>query len=236
MLGVVATVGTAEQLINADVLAFLQGCRNHYVQNIRDYTCRFVKHERLEGNLVPEQHIDVHFREAPYSVAMHWVKNAGRAKRISYVKGRWAKNGNEYMLAEPSGILGLLIPGGVKRDIHGSAARAASRRTVDQFGFKNSLELIVKYCLLATDDPEYDLRYVGSGTLGGRECFIVERRLPYTDEDGLYPDRLLRVYIDKEWLVPTGVYAYSDLEKKELLGSYLWLNVRLNPGLSNGDF
>ena len=65
---------------------------------------------------------------------------------------------------------------------------------------------------------------------------MIERRLPYTGEDGPYPDRLLAVFIDSEWLVPTGCFAYADDAKQDLLGSYVLTDVEFNTGLSDEDF
>ena len=225
-----------EKEVAADPPAFLRSCRKRCADTVHDYRCRFIKRERLNDALTPDQHIDVLFRESPYSVDMRWVKNPSAAQRVSYIAGRWADDGDELFLVEPAGLLGLLVPGGVKRSIHGPAAKAASRRSIDQFGFKNSLDLIIKYCDLAAGSPEYGLRYVGTGTLDGRRCYVIERFLPYTGVDGPYPDRRLVVYIDSEWLVPTGVFAYADDEKNELLGTYLLIDVEFNAGLTDADF
>ena len=44
------------------------------------------------------------------------------------------------------------------------------------------------------------------------------------------------LHLDQEWLLPTAVYCYADHEGKELLGSYVFTNVRLNTGLGDADF
>ena len=104
------------------------------------------------------------------------------------------------------------------------------------FGFKNTLDLIIKYCEMAEGDPRYDLRTIGRGVLDGRACYVLKRRLPFTRPDDPYPNRLLVIYIDREWLVPTGCFAYADDGGNELLGSYVTTSVELNPGLTEADF
>ncbi len=225
-----------ERFAASDPLGFLRMCRRHYIDNVSDYHCRFIKRERLRGVLTDEQEMEVLFRETPFSVDVRWVRNAGRAKRVSYVAGRWTKDGREFAMIYPAGLLGLLLPRGVKRDIHAPDVRAAARATIDRFGFKNTLDEIIKNCEAARGDPDYDLRYLGCGTLDDRSCLVFERRLPYTGPDGSYPSRLLVIHIDREWLVPTGCFAYADDEARELLGSYVSTNVEFNVGLSDEGF
>ncbi len=235
-LAMLGTHESRERLLAEQPLAFLRACRLHYDETVTDYRCRFVKEERIKGALGPEQKMDVLFREQPFSVDLVWTANPGRAKHVSYVQGRWVEDGNEMMLAVPSGVLGLLVPGGVKRAINGKAALARSRKPISNFGYKNSLDLIIKYCELARGHSEFRLEFLGVVDHHGRDAYLLERVLPYSGEGGVYPDRLLRIYIDTEWLVPTGVYAYMDDEAKTPLGKYLLLDPEFNVGLNDLDF
>lgn len=225
-----------ERFAAADPLSFLKRCREHYFDNVADYRCLFTMQELNDGVVSPEQGIEIHFREKPFSVRMDWVKNPGPASRVSYVASRWTRDGRELALIKPSGVLGWLVPGGVKRYIHAADVLAASRRPIDRFGFLNTLELIIHYCRRAKGHPQYDLRYVGRGLLDDRPCYVFERRLPYTGPDGPYPDRLLTCYIDRQWLVPTGCISYLDDAMDRLLGRYILTNVQFNVGLTDEDF
>ncbi len=225
-----------EVLASQDPLAFLYSCRDRYDDKVADYRCYFTKQERVHDELLPEQGIDVSFRQQPFSVDMSWVKNPRRAKHATFVAGRFHEDGQDLAVFVPSGVLGALLPSGVRRSIHGPEATSESRKTIDQFGFRNSLDLIIKFCELAKGHPEYDLRYIGKGRLNERPCFMFERHLPYTGADGDYPDRVLEVYIDQEWLVPTGCIAYSDDAKEMLLGRYIHSDVEFNVGLTDVDF
>jgi hypothetical protein len=223
-------------LVSKDPLAYLKACRESYDQSIQDYRCRFIKQERIDNKWGLEQHIDIRFREKPFSVDMTWVKNPGRAARVNYVKGRHAADGKEMLVAYPAGVLGLLVPNGVKRDINGEAALASSRKPIDRFGFKNSLDLIIKFCEQAENDPAFRLQYNGIEFFHNRRCFVIERLLPYDGERGAYPDRLLRIFMDCEWSVPIGVYAFADDGGFEPIGTYLLLDATFNVGLTDADF
>jgi len=222
----------------ADPLAFLKMCHEHYRSTVRDYRCTFQIRERESpaGELGPQQEIEVRFRENPYSVDMRWVKNPVRAKRVNYVAGRWQRGGRELAMIYPSGVVALLTPAGVKLDIHSPEVRESSRRPVDDFGFRRTLELIIANCGKAASDPAYDLRYIGEDKLDGRPSIVLRRLLPYTGPDGPYPDRMLRIYIDREWLVPTGCYAFADDQGRESIGTYVTTDIEMNVGLTDDDF
>ena len=186
--------------------------------------------------LKPEQEMRVLFRANPVSVDMRWIRNAGIAKRVNYVAGRWIEDGRELFWVELTGLLALIAPNGVRRDIHGREAKRAARGSIDRFGFKSTLDRIIELCEAAKDDPQYDLRYVGRAEFDGRPTYVLERRLPYSAKGGFYPERLLQVHIDCEWLVPTACIGFADEQRETLIGSYTMTDVEMNVGLVDDDF
>ena len=226
-----------EKLVATAPLSLLEKGLQRCERSIRDYTVTFTKQERIGGKLRPEQQIEVKFKEEPFSVLMQWVRNPDKARRVIYVQGhRVDEQGRELALAEPEGAIARLLVPSIALPINGSEAQATSRRTIDQFGFENALELIIKYCRLAATEKGFDLRYVGDGTVGGRETYVLERVLPYAGENGAYPDRRAVVHLDKQWLIPLSTHCYADDAKTELLASYVFTDVRLNVGLTDRDF
>ncbi len=225
-----------ERLARRDPLTFFKFCLAQYDRNVRDYRVTFTKQEMVGEKLSPEQVTEVRFREAPFSVDMVWMQNPGRADRVLYVKGsRLDKAGRELALVRPAGLLGGI---GLKvwREIHGGDAQREARRTVDQFGFKNTLELIIKYSEQAAAEGKLELEFVGNGEIDGRATYVFERRLPYAGEEAVYPDRLLVIHVDKEWLLPTGCFSYADDDGADLLGRYLLTEAEFNVGYGDADF
>ena len=110
--------------------------------------------------------------------------------------GRWRRSDREHAVVYPRGLLALIAPIGIKIDIHADHVRRAGRRTIDTFGFRHTLEHIIKYSEMAKGDPAYDSRYVGRGNINGRMTLVFERFLPFTGEDGTYPDRVQVINID----------------------------------------
>jgi len=232
-----------ERLIRHDPLEALRQARDRLVREGSDYACTFVKQERMPSGISAEQEVQVKFRPQPYSVFMHWIRNPGLAQRAIYVAGRWRDESaanpdlRELALCQP-GKLATLFVKSIKQPIHGMMAKRSSRRTIDQFGFKRALDLLIKYGDLAASRNELDLVFQGESYFDGRPVWVLRRHLPYTGETGRYPDRTADIYIDKEYQVPVAVYCYSDDARspQNLLGKYEYRNVQFDAGLTVKDF
>jgi hypothetical protein len=234
---VTTPTATYEQMAKRDPMGFLQYCWDRYRANVRDYACVFTKQELIANEVLPPQVAEVRVREEPFSVDMDFVENIRECKRALYVEGKWKDtDGTPMALAKPGGALLRAIVPKILQPIYGPRAEKASRRSIDQFGFDKSLELIIKYSRKAEAAGQLDLDYVGTGTIGGRPTFVLERRLPYDGDEENYPDALLIIHIDQEHLVPSACYAYADLAGKELLGSYVYTDVQFNRGFTADDF
>jgi hypothetical protein len=226
-----------DDLARTDPLALLQMALQRYQKSVSDYQCIFTKQERIRGKLGQEQQIQVRFREMPFSVLMEWTRNAGDAKRVLYVQGLWQNNdGEDLAKIEPQGAIARLLVRSVALPISGSTAKAQSRRTIDKFGFGNALKLIIDYAAAAVQTGQGSLVYAGQGELEGRPTWILKRTLPYTADGGDWPDRILIVHIDREWLLPIACYTYADDAQETMLAKYEFSNVRLNTGLTPKDF
>lgn len=226
------------ELARRDPEAFLIHCRSAYDRrNVRDYSCTFTTQQLVAGKMTPVQESAVRFREDPFSVDMEWVKNATAAKRALYVEHAWTdQSGRELAWFKPAGALIKFFIPKLKQPIDGPRAKAASRRTLDQFGFRRTLQLIIKYTRRGRLNGELELHYVGEGQIDQRPTFVFERHLPFTGREEPYPDALLRYHIDQQWLVPTGCFSFDDHEGTELLGSYVITDVQFNIGLGDDDF
>jgi hypothetical protein len=226
-----------EELAVRNPVQFLQRALERYRLSVRSYRAVFEKQEQIAGRLSDRQVIEIKFREQPFSVAMHWLLNPFRAERVLYVAGsRVTDDGRELALVRPTGVISVLVPR-VTRDIHGADSAKASRRTIDEFGFANTLQLILDFSQLAAKRGELTLVYKGTSEIDGRPTYLFERKLPLPGKDGpQYPDCTLLFHIDKAWLLPVACYSFADENEQELLGSYVYRDVRLNCGLTDADF
>lgn len=226
---------TLDERAARDPVGFVQFCLDRYDAGVRDYTCTFTKQELIADKLSAEQEMRAFFREKPFSVRLEWTKNEDKCSRVLYVADRWIEKGKQFAVVEPGAIARLFIPY-VMREIDGADARKSSRRTINQFGLRNSLELILKYCRLSEQKGLLDFKYVGKGEVNGRETLVFERVLPYTGETGPWPDRVLVVHIDREYLLPSLCMAYADEAKQVLLGKYMTTDLKLNANLPDSTF
>lgn len=228
-------IPTAEELAAEDPIGFLQRALDQYDRSVRDYTCTFTKQELVNGRMTEEQVMKAYFRERPFSVRLEWIQNMDKAARVLYVADRWVKDGKQLAVVEPGAIARLFVSH-VMREIDGKDAQKSSRRTIDQFGLRNSLALTIKYARMGIEKGVGTLVYAGNGSVNERETLVFERRLPYTAEGGEWPDRLLVVHLDKELLLPTLCTAYADDARQVLLGKYMSTDVKINANLDDEVF
>lgn len=232
-----------ERLVRTDPLSALIEARERLIRESRDYVCTFVKQEMVGSRIRAEQELDIKFRPEPFSVVMKWVRNPGLAQRAIYVKGKWIDEDatdpelREQAVCQPVKLLSIFTKS-LKQPIHGTMAKRAARRSIDEFGFKRALDLLIQYCETAQSRGELSLEFLGETHFDGRPVWLVRRHLPYTGEGGMYPDRTADVFIDQEHYIPIAVYCYSDesREPENLLGKYEYRNVRFDVGLTEKDF
>lgn len=232
-----------ELLMRREPLKALIEARAQHVRDVVDYECLLVKQELLKSGMSQEQEIKVKFRHSPYSVYMEWVRNPGMAVRVLYVKGRWRDltaedpDERELAIAQP-GIIARLFVKSVKEPIHGRLASKVSRRFVDDFGFEKTLDRLIKVSEQAQIRGDLDLKFCGESQFDGRPVWVIRRRLPYSAEGGLYPDRIAEILVDKVFRVAVAVYCYGDDEKQpnNLIAKYEFRSVRMGAGLTDKDF
>lgn len=226
------------ELVRRDPAGVIRLAIERYDHEISDYTCMFQKHERIGNKLRKPEEIEVRYREAPRSVFMIWKKNADQVKRVLFqdMPEFVNKKGEKLARVEPAGALIRLVVSDIMMPIHGKRASKSSRRPIDQFGFHAALDMLERDNLFAQENGDLDLRYEGESEIDGRPTWVLVRYLPYDGPDSRYPNAKLIVHVDQEWLLPVALHGYADRDSRELLCSYVYTNVTLNPGLSDSAF
>ncbi len=214
-----------ERLASTDHVSLLKQALANYRDNYQDYTCTFIKHERINGRFRDEQEIEVKFLDQPFSVAMRWTKNAPAGDRVLYIEGKH----NGQMLVQPKGLLGALV-GTVKRAPDGPDAMANTRRPVTLFGFRRLMESLLEVNELASNRGEGKFTFEGYKTKA-RKVMILNRVLPPKKD---YPAKTTIWYLDIDHLVPIGLEA-SDWDDQKTC-QYSYSNVKFNVGLTESDF
>jgi hypothetical protein len=211
-------------------VAFLEKCLERYDRDgVQGYSLIMHKQERVSGKLQPSEEMQIHFREKPFSVFMHWMSGASRADRVLYVEG---KNNNQ-MLVHPSGIAGTFVKV-VTRDPEGAEARQSGRYGIKDFGLKKTLGRTLHDWKAARDEGTLEAKYLGVkdiAELDDRPCYILRRTVANPKDNGAAQ---VTIYIDKETWFQTG----SVLKDKEgkLLGEYLYHDIKVNPQFKASQF
>ena len=218
----------AEHLGGEDPLGLIRRAQENYHKFVRDYTCTLIKQERINGHLKAPEKIDVWFKEDPFSVLMIWQKPKGLVDTLLYVE----KDGNRTILVHPAGLAGMLVRT-VRRDIDDPRLKKSSLRTPAGFGFGRVLDGMVKTYEEADKNGDLVIEQLDNKVLDDRECLVLRRKLPMDKGyDTLYPT--LYIYLDKQYLLPTGTEGYDTAGN--LIGCYRYLDVRFNRGLTDELF
>lgn len=199
-------------------------------REVRGYTAVLHKHERIGGQLVPPEVVEVAFREEPHSVRLNWLKGARRAGTVLYVQGE----NNNKVLVKPAGLLGSMF-GIVERGPDSDDARQSGRYPLPEFGIRRGMERILATWVAAQKRQALHVEYLETrpiADLGDRTCHVL-RRTGYERpaRDGIAE---LTLYVDSETWLQTGTVLRDD--KGELIASYFFRNVQLNPTFSAGQF
>lgn len=228
-----------EQLLKTDPMAVVRLGRERFTRSVSDWRAILTKQELLPNGLSAVQEIEVRCRALPQTLYLLWRKNASGVRRALYAPGdpRFVDGyGRALARVEPNGALVRLITTDVFVQIHGPDARKNSRRTIDECGFAAIFASLERVNARAAARGVLDLRYVGPGEIDGRPTFRIVRNLPASGPDAGYPDRRMVLHLDQDWLLPVAVYSYGDTEETQLLGSYVFTKVELNPGLGDASF
>jgi hypothetical protein len=120
-------------------IALLNDARQHF-ENVRDYECRLVKSERINGTLLPECVLTMKVRNRPQSVYLHCESpEAEKGLEVCYVEG--ANNG--MMRVHPPGIKGIL--GFWSVATNDPRALKKSRHCVTEAGLGNLIDGTARY-------------------------------------------------------------------------------------------
>jgi hypothetical protein len=217
------------QEISPNVLGELvTGARKTY-QKINDYSCILVKQERVGGKLLPEQTALMTARTQPFSV---WMKFSAplniSGQEVCYVAGK----NNGKMRVKPAGLKGAF--GYVTIPVDDARALAQNRHTVDSAGLGAMIEQIATAQALCRDSKSTTT--FAEYQFNGKMC----HRIEITHQEGKAYCHRCVIFFDKELCLPVRFEAYdrptATNPSGELIESYSYANLKLNPGVPESVF
>jgi Protein of unknown function (DUF1571) len=218
-----------------DPIAFakqsIADCRARYI-HVQDYTCTFYKRERITGRLSDYHIMAMKARARPLSIYFKFQQpNAGR--EAIYVAGQHGG----HILAHDVGI-GKLVAGTLVLDPHGSRAMEGCLHPVTDAGIGNLIDTVYERWNAEMKPGETQVAVHLNAHVGARACTLIESTHPQRNPRYLF--YRAKVYIDHEHGLPIRFEAYDWPRRPgaapELVEEYTYLNLLLNPGLSERDF
>ncbi len=205
--------------------------------NIRGYTCTLVRRERIDGRLGEYEYIAAKIRpqqgDTPLGAYLKYLgdgKFAGR--EILYVAGE--RDGN--MLVRKGGPRFSYITANIPPA--SDAAMRSNRYPVTQIGVRQLAVRLIQQGVRELHYQECTVEYFDNAKVNGRSCLHI--RVEHPQKRPHFTFHRADIYIDKQMKVPVRYTAYLWPEKPgeepPLLEEYNYLNIRMNPGLSESDF
>jgi hypothetical protein len=209
----------------ADLLRLIERAERRY-ETIRDYTSLMTSVERLGDVLEPEKRVLLKFQR-PFKVYMRWLAGPGAGREGLYVAG--AHDG-KFIVAEAEGLARFVAAALVPDD---PRVLEKSRHPVTDVGIGRLLEIVGENARRGA--REQVLRVVDRGVaeVEGRRVHQVEGILPRDPAAGYYGYRVILAFAEEHGL-PIRVVVYDAGDR--LVEDYTYLQLRLNPGLTDRDF
>lgn len=201
---------------------------------VRDYMGTLVKQERVNGQLLPEQFIDFHIRQQPFSVHLKFTAPKQFAgQEAFFVVG---KNNNE-MKAKGTGLAALA--GFVSLPTNGPVAMKNSRHSITETGIGNLIETIARSYELERQAPTDQVKVTFADyAFQQRTCTRIE--VTHLTNTGQFYSYRIVIYIDKEMKLPVRFEAYdwptAGNPNGDLLECYSYINLKFNVGLTDAAF
>jgi hypothetical protein len=228
------------------ILEYARRERDYLRATLRDFSCRLVKRERIDGFLQDYQYIDMWVRESqsdggrlvqPLSIYLHFLgpeKIAGR--RVLYIEGQ---NDDKMLVRNGGRHFDYIV---VNIDPYGESARDESLVPITQSGFNRVLaQMIAVLERHAQADPgggNTKVERIEGAKINKRPASVV--RITHPQKQPGLEFHVANVFVDDELRVPVRVdfslWPNRPGQQPPLLAEYTYTQLTLNPNLPDSTF
>ncbi|HZZ29634.1 MAG TPA: DUF1571 domain-containing protein [Pirellulales bacterium] len=202
--------------------------------NVHDYTATVIMQSRFAGQLKPQEICNVKIRSQPFSIYMDFLAPESlKGQEAMYVEG---VHDNQLVGHAGSGL--RTLAGSVWLDPKSAIAMLGQRYPITELGIANLTKRLIE---VGEHDRKYAECYVwrnDRAKVGDRSCILVTVMHPIRRPGFIF--HIARIFIDKELTVPLHYEAYDwpahEGDPPLLLERYTYVNLKLNPGLTDADF
>lgn len=189
------------------------------------YTATFLIQEHIEGQLSPKQLIALKFKK-PFKVYLRWIEGPNEGRQALYPAG---VDANELWVRVP------LLVGGVTvtLDPESPRARKGGRHAITDIGIGRIIEFVGENVRRGLQHGELTIVDGGYRTTFHRPTLRYLLHFPEDPTKGYYCKTAI-IDVDREHRLPIFAEIYNW--DNQLVERYGYLDLRLNPGLTDDDF
>jgi outer membrane lipoprotein-sorting protein len=225
MLALVCSASVAcGEASRAEFVRLLKEMNQAYAQ-VDHYTATFLSQERVDGELGPMQRLVLKFKK-PFKVYLRWLTGKHEGRQALYPAG---VDGNELWVRLPM-LVGAVT---VSLDPQGPRARKGSRHPITDVGIGRLLDFISDNAERGLQRGELTIEDGGQHATFDRPTRRFILHFPSDPAKGYYCMTAL-IDVDREHRLP--IYADIFDWDGQLIERYGYVDLRLNPGLTDADF
>ena len=202
-------------------------------RTVQDYTCVMIKRERVNGELLPREYLDMKARNRPFSVYFKW-KEPYQGREAIYVE---AQNKGK-LLVHSTGVE-KVVGGTVALDPRGKTAMENSRHDVTEAGIGNLVEQLCTRWESEKKLGKTQVEMKDNSKVDNRVCWCVKTLQPHDPSN--YSYYRTRVFFDKDNGLPIRFEGYDwpstgSSPDGDLIEEYTYRDLKFNVALGALDF
>ncbi|QDS92002.1 hypothetical protein FF011L_07380 [Roseimaritima multifibrata] len=212
-------------------------------ENVTDYTTVIVKRERLNGTLTDPDFMFAKIRNrkvksgqlhTPFGVYLMFLKPTSvKGREVVYVEGQ----NDGRLIAHEGGMRGRFLPT-VPLDPNGALAMRGQRYPLTEIGIENLIVKLIERGETARQHPEITCEFRKNAKLKDRVCTVIQLNQPRRVSELEFSRA--QIFIDDELNLPIRYVAYDWPTEPggtgAIIEEYNYLDVKINPGLSDSEF
>lgn len=217
-----------DHIARTDPVAALEAGLLRYRRQVRGYTCRLAKHERIDGQMTDPATMNVSFRERPFAVRINWLTGGHSLVRSTlYARGV----NNDLVTVQLKGAFGVYP----QKDypVNHPKLRAQARYPLSEFGIANGMARTLRTWSGLARAGRLRVQFLGLRkvpAVGNRACYVWRRtdrpaHSSTVSEATICIDAATWLQVSTELKTPAG-----------LLARYHFAGLRLNPQFKPGHF
>jgi outer membrane lipoprotein-sorting protein len=225
MLALVCTASVARARVSPTEFVHLLEAMKRAYERVDHYTATFLIQERVDRELGPSQRLEFKFKK-PLKIYLRWLTGKHEGRQALYPAG---VDGNELWVRQPL-LVGAVT---VSLDPQSPRARKGSRHAITDVGIGRLLDFITENAFRGLQRGELTIEDGGQRITFDRPTQRYIQHFPVDPAKGYYCMTAL-IDVDREYQLP--IYAEIFDWHGQLIERYGYLDLRLNPGLTDGDF